>query len=125
MDKPEEGNGRYMEPRSGLPYSRLRDPEGVVINGDKWSLKGDDAALFKLTGTMNNQRTLEFREKADFENPGDRNRDNVYEVTVVASDVEETAERDVTVKVTDSNEVGMITLSTLNPVTGTEVTANP
>ena len=44
-------------------------------------------------------------------------------MTVVASDVEETAERDVTVKITDSNEAGMITLSTLNPVTGTELTA--
>ena len=68
-------------------------------------------------------KTLGFREKADFENPGDRNGDNVYEVTVVASDVEKMAERDVTVKITDSNEVRMITLSTLNPVTGTAVTA--
>ena len=120
-DKPEEGMG---VPWNGVVSEyKVDDPEGVVINGDKWSLKGDDAALFKLTGNTDNQKTLEFREKADFENPGDRNRDNVYEVTVVASDVEETAERDVTVKVTDSNEVGMITLSTLNPVTGTEVTA--
>ena len=103
-DKPEEGNG--VPWNAGVSIFTVTDPEGVVIKGDKWSLKGDDAALFKLTGTTaDNTATLGFREKADFENPGDRNGDNVYEVTVVASDVEKMAERDVTVKITDSNEV--------------------
>ena len=58
-----------------------------------------------------NFRTLEFREKADFENPGDSNGDNIYEVTVVASDGTNQAERSVTVKITDSDEAGTITLS--------------
>ena len=31
-------------------------------------------------------QVLSFKEKTDFEMPGDRNRDNVYEVTVRASD---------------------------------------
>ena len=72
--------------------------------------------MFKLTGTTDNMRTLEFKEKADFENPADRDRDNIYEVTVVASDVEEMAERAVTVKIIDSDEAGKITLSSQNPV---------
>ena len=66
---------------------------------------------------------LEFIDKPDFENPGDRNRDNVYQVTVVASDGQEQATRAVTVKITDSDEAGMITLDPENPVAGTAVTA--
>ena len=101
----------------------VADPEGVVITGDKWSLAGADSALFKLTGTDDNVRTLEFKERADFENPADRDRDNIYEVTVVASDGEEMAERAVTVKIVDRDEAGKITLSSENPVTGTPITA--
>ena len=40
--------------------------------------------------------------------PGDSNRDNVYQVTVVASDGAKSAMRDVTVKVTDMPEGGSI-----------------
>ena len=102
---------------------RVADPEGVEVNEGKWSLSGDDAAKFELTGTTANFRTLEFREKADFENPGDQNRDNIYQVTVVASDGTNQAERSVTVKIIDSDEAGIITLSQENPVTGSAVTA--
>ena len=58
--------------------------------------------------------------------PGDRNRDNIYEVTVVASDgSESSAKRDVTVKVLDSDEPGVITFAPdANPVSGTPITAN-
>ena len=101
----------------------VTDPEGVQINAGKWSLSGDDAAKFKLTGTTADNRTLEFREKADFEMPGDKDKDNIYEVTVVASDGSEDAMRAVTVKITDSDEAGKITLSSENPVAGTPVEA--
>ena len=105
----------------------VSDPEGVVISDGKWSLSGDDAARFQLTGSTGQcTRTLEFREKADFENAnGRRTMDNVYEVTVVASDGVEMAERAVTVKITDSDEAGMITLSSENPVTGTADNGHP
>ena len=99
------------------------DPEGIDVNEGKWSLSGDDAAKFQLTGTTANFRTLEFRGKADFENPGDLNGDNIYEVTVVASDGTNRAERSVTVKITDSDELGKITLSPENPVARSAVTA--
>ena len=87
------------------------DPEGVAIDEGKWSLEGDDAAKFDLTGTTDNTRALEFVDKPDFEMPGDRNKDNIYEVTVVASNGEESDTRDVTVKITDSDEAGVITLT--------------
>ena len=99
------------------------DPEGVDIGAGMWSLSGADAAMFELTGTNDNYRTLEFREKADFENPGDSNGDNIYKVTVMASDGTNQAQRSVTVKITDSDEAGMIALSNENPVAGSAVTA--
>ena len=99
------------------------DPEGVAIDEGKWSLEGDDAAKFDLTGTTDNTRALEFVDKPDFEMPGDRNKDNIYEVTVVASNEEESDTRDVTVKITDSDEAGVITLTDINPLTGQPVMA--
>ena len=104
------------------------DPEG----GDTTlSLMGDDAALFELaddtlvTGaTANNvSQVLSFMEMPDFEMPGDRNRDNVYEVTVRASSGGLYADRMVTVKVTDADEEGEVELSTQNAVVGIELTA--
>ena len=124
-DRPEEGVGddnMWTAPYMVSTYT-VSDPEGVVINDGKWTLSGDDAARFQLTGITDNVRTLEFREKADFEMPMDADENNVYEVTVVASDGVKMAERAVTVKITDSDEAGMIMLSSENPVTGTPMTA--
>ena len=121
VQKSEEGVGEDWD--AVVSTYGVDDPEGVVVNAGKWSLSGSDAARFELTGTDDNFRTLEFREKADFENPGDQNEDNIYEVTVVASDGTKQAERSVTVKITNSDEAGMITLSQENPVAGSAVTA--
>ena len=122
-DKNEEGVGTANAWSAVVSAYTVADPEGVDIGEGKWSLEGTDAALFKLTGTTDNSRTLEFIDKADFEMPMDSDRDNIYEVTVVASDGQEMAKRAVTVKITDSDEAGMITLSSENPVTGTPITA--
>ena len=122
-DMAEEGVGNmWTAPYTVAAYT-VSDPEGVMINAGKWSLAGDDAALFKLTGATDNVRNLEFIDKADFEMPMDSDKDNIYEVTVVASDGVEMAERAVTVKITDSDEAGMIALSSENPVTGTPIKA--
>ena len=120
-DKAEEG--AVVTWTAAVSDYGVDDPEGVDIGQGKWSLEGADAARFKLTGTTDNIRTLEFMEKADFEMPMDSNRDNIYEVTVVASDGEMMAKRAVTVKITDSDETGMIMLSDENPVTSTAVVA--
>ena len=123
-DKTEEGIARaWVDDTYVVSTYGVNDPEGVAINGNKWSLSGADAAKFELTGTTDNYRTLRFQEKPDFEMPGDSDKDNIYEVTVEASDVEKVAMRSVTVKITDSDEAGKITLSTENPVTGTPVKA--
>ena len=52
-----------------------------------WRLVGDDADAFDLSGLFE-PRYLNFKEAPDFENPTDENRDNVYEVTIVATDTD-------------------------------------
>ena len=55
--------------------------------------------------------------------PGDRNKDNVYQVTVVASDGLNSGMRDVTVKVTNKEELGKLTVMPAQPRVGTLLTA--
>ena len=91
------------------------DPEGESVT---LSLVGDDADLFELDAGQ-----LSFKESPDFEMPGDRNQDNVYEVTVRASDGTLNEDRMVTVKVTDFVEEGIVTLSSEEALVGVELTA--
>ena len=51
----------------------------------RWSLEGDDADAFDHSGRFE-PRYLQFKVAPDYENPTDMNRDNVYEVTLVATD---------------------------------------
>ena len=53
----------------------------------RWNLEGDDAGAFDHSGRFE-PRYLQFKEAPDFENPTDMNRDNVYEVTLVATDTD-------------------------------------
>ena len=87
------------------------DPEGAQIT---LSLSGDDSDKFEfreLATPLRNSKMVAFKEKPDFEKPGDRNKDNIYEVTVQASAAGQTTSRSVTVKVTDADEEGKVTLS--------------
>ena len=71
----------------------------------------------------NVSQVLSFKKSPDFEMPGDRNTDNLYEVTVRASDGTLNADRMVVVKVINVDEDGKVTISPENPTTGTELTA--
>ena len=113
----EEGTTALMDDTDTVTYTAT-DPEGGVVT---LTLSGDDGDKFKLTSA--DARALEFKEKPDFENPGDMNRDNVYEVTVVASDGANSATRDVTVKVMNMEEDGKIEVMPAQPRVGTELTA--
>ena len=68
-----------------------------------WSLSGADAADFTITGGV-----LRFRSVPNFERPADANGDNVYGVTVTANDGTNMKSRDVTVTVTDVEELDPI-----------------
>ena len=99
------------------------DPEGGSVT---LSLMGDDAAQFELNDPdtpADGSMVLSFKSKPDFEMPGDRNQNNLYRVMVVASDGENSAMRDVTVKVTNMEEVGEIEVTPVQPRVGTELMA--
>ena len=103
------------------------DPEGANVT---LSLMGDDAASFELADDTlligadapNVSQMLSFKERPDFENPGDRNGDNVYEVTVRASDGRLNTDRMVTIKVTDADEAGEVEVPQ-DALIGVELTA--
>ena len=90
------------------------------------SLMGDDASLFELNDLATpaaGSKILSFKKSPDFEMPGDRNDDNLYEVTVRASDGTMSADRMVVVKVTNVVEDGKVALSPEDAVPGVELTA--
>ena len=74
------------------------DPDaGAAIT---WEMSGADASLFDISGGV-----LTFVSPPDYEAPGDADGDNVYEVTVVATDSDGlTDSSDVTITVTDVDE---------------------
>ena len=91
--------------------------------GLTWRLLGADASKFDIT-TTGAVRTLSFKSAPDYESPGDSGRNNVYEVTVRVTDSKGNSdEQDVTVKVTNVEEDGTVTLSTLQPRVGFPLTA--
>ena len=73
------------------------DPEDRTVT---WDLSGDDAALFSLSAS----RVLTFKAAPDREDPKDAGTDNVYNVTIEASDGANTTTRAVTVTVTNVDE---------------------
>ena len=76
------------------------DVATYTSTGTDWSLSGDDAGLFDITGGV-----LTFIDPPDFEAPADADTDNAYEVTVEVSDGTDTASMAVTVTVTDVLEI--------------------
>ena len=104
----------------------VTDEDIVDVAADlRWSLSGADASKFEFaspaTGAM---RTLSLKAAPNYESPADSGRDNVYAVTVKVTDTKGNSdEKDVTVKVTNMEETGTVTLSTLQPRVGFPVTA--
>ena len=98
------------------------DPEEAEVT---LSLVGADAAKFELNDpdpVAAGTKVLAFIEEPDFENPGDQNGDNVYEVTVRASDSRLNTDRMVTIKVTDADEAGKVEVPQ-DALIGVELTA--
>ena len=99
------------------------DPEGDTPT---WSLKGAD--MDKLM--IGSDGALTFKKAPNYEMPADAGRDNVYNVTVVATDTgtgkgnKMTAERMVVIMITNAEEDGEVELSAQQPKIGVEVTAS-
>ena len=95
----------------------------------KWDLSGTDVALFEIDTVRG---VLTFNSPPDYENPAGPGNDNVYSVTVTvddrgdlegADDTTPDDEREVTVTVTNVDELGEVTLTTLQPLERVEITA--
>ena len=74
------------------------DPEEATIS---WSLEGTDADVFDISTAG----VLTFKESPDYEMPADADTGNAYEVTVVASDGTNEDRLDVTITVTDVDDL--------------------
>ena len=66
-----------------------------------YNLSGTDAALFMIDGATGEVR---FIEAPDFENPGDADGDNVYDIVVTASEGTISTDQAVAITVTDEND---------------------
>ena len=85
-----------------------------------WSLAGPDGDKFTATAG-----DLKFKDQPDYEDPTDANTDNVYEVTVQATDGNgNRGMKSVKVTVMNENEDGVVTLSKTQPRVGIAVTAS-
>ena len=78
------------------------------VDGDTltYTLTGSDAALFAIDAATGE---VSFIAAPDFETPGDADGDNVYDVTVTASDGELSEIQDVAITITDGNDAPVIT----------------
>ena len=81
------------------------DPEDPSALITRWSLTGTDAGDF----TISENGQLTFRNVPDHERPADSRRDNVYNLSVRASDGRNYGYLEVTVTVEDVNEAPTIT----------------
>ena len=103
----------------GADYGAEDEDEGDTVTYD---VSGTDASAFMIDS--NGELTFKTGKAPDFEMPGDANKDNLYEVTVIARDIEwATATKDVTIKVTNMEEDGSITLSHTHPEVETPLRA--
>ena len=91
-------------------YEAATDADGDSL---RYSLSGTDAGLFTIDA---NTGEVRFRAAPDFEAPGDADRDNVYDITVTASDGTNSTNHNVAITVTDINE--LVPLSSLDGTNG-------
>ena len=106
----------FQENGTGAVYSySANDPQRGIIT---WSVAGTDARAFTITSDSSGRGVLTFTSPPDFENPTDSNRDNLYEIAVVATDEQGLTDNfDVTVTVANHAESVEPTISTRRPPT--------
>ena len=105
----------YRENKTSAVYTfRASDPQsGTTIT---WSVSGTDSNAFTITPDSSGRGVLAFASPPDFESPADADRDNVYELAVVATDDDGNTDRvDFSITVTNHNEGVEPTISTRRP----------
>jgi VCBS repeat-containing protein len=94
----------FSENGTGIAYqATATDPDaGTTL---AWTLGGTDAALF----TIDASGAVRFKTAPDFDSPTDAGANNVYDVTVTASDGALTASRSVAITVADLDDAPSVT----------------
>ena len=127
MDHPENTDAIDLDADTAdtqAPTYTMSDPEDDATV-KQWFLSGPDAGKFDIGNTVADDiGKIKFKAAPNFESPGDMGEDNVYNITVIGTDnAANTARKHVTVKVTNVQEDGSITLSSLQPQDGTPIRA--
>ena len=114
----------YRENNTSAVYTfRASDPQRETTI--RWSVTGTDAGSFIVTPDSSGRGVLTFNSPPDFESPADANRDNEYELAVMATDDESNTDRvDFTIAVTDINEGPQVSLQGTATTTVPENTAD-
>ena len=133
---PDENTGIAM-PVSTYTATDPESSDGpCVVASCTWSVSGTDAGDFEISNEGGTFGVLTFKKVPNYEMPADANRDNVYNVTVVATDKgvatdsvfdeknKMTATRDVVITVKNVEEDGTVTLSAQQPKVGIMLTAS-
>jgi ELWxxDGT repeat protein len=100
------GTASFAENATGQVYLATATDQdaGTTLT---WSLAGDDAALFSIDAASG---AVTFKTAPNFEAPGDIGGDNVYDITVTASDgALSSAARAVAISVTNVSETPVVT----------------
>ena len=114
----ETPNTNYAENGSGpVAEYTAEDPDSEIIN---WVLSGDDGGDFSITPT-GKTGVLNFITPPDYEAPANIGGDNVYVLTVKASDGDNEHTLSVTITVTNVDEAGTVTLNSFFPQVGTRL----
>ena len=92
------------------------DPERAAVG---WDLSGLDRLAFSIADGV-----LRFTATPDFEARADTDHNNVFEVTVEATDGTNTGELHVSVSLANVNEPGSVTMSSAQPETGRPLVAS-
>ena len=136
LNPADAGGGRDLA--NTLPVFRATDPEGAVTTSElpdsriQWSLSGPDAGRFEIVKhpdtTAPNDGVVDgsllwVSPFPSFEDMDSADGDNVYEVTVTATDGVARSSKAVSVTVENTEEGGSISLTQRRPQEGTPVTA--
>ena len=117
------GPSSWIYPENGTDAVGTYTASGPDAASARWTLTGADAGDFMVDPTSGESVMLMFRSPPDFETPSDADGDNLYEVTLEASDGTDTDDRNVMVMVTNAEEFGTVTLSASSAMVGTAITA--
>ena len=109
------GTASVMENQTAAYTAQAMDADGMTPT---YSLSGTDAALFMIDPATG---VVSFIAPPDFEAPGDNGGDNVYDITVTASDGANSTDQTVAITVTDVED-GPLALINAYDGTGTPLT---